>query len=191
MLAGKGFESVLNVSGGIKAYQGNVAVGQEDLGLHLFTGDESIEDTLLTAYSLEQGLRQFYLSLIERVNADKIKKLFATLADIEIIHQDNLLAQYRSITGREISREQMAQAADDSAVEGGMTTEEYLNRFNADLDSSTEVIAMAMSIEAQALDLYERAARRSDDAETRSMLQKIANEEKTHLEHLGRLMDSL
>ncbi len=191
LLSGKGFDTVLNVSGGIKAYQGNIAIGPEDQGVYLFTGKESIEDTLVTAYSLEQGLREFYLSMEKQADNDQVKEVFSTLADIEIIHQDNLLEQYRTMTGVDTTREDMEKKVKTTLLEGGMTTEEYMALFNTDLGSSTEVVSMAMSIEAQALDLYERSARRAKDEQTVSMLNKIANEEKHHLEHLGKLMDSL
>ena len=76
-------------------------------------------------------------------------------------------------------------------LEGGLTTEEYLNRFNTDLSRIDEVIGMAMSIEGQALDLYSRAAQQASDTDNIRILTKIAAEEKTHLEKLGELMDSV
>jgi hypothetical protein len=50
MLSGKGFDDVINVAGGIKAWGGQVAVGPEEMGLELLTGKESIEETLVAAY---------------------------------------------------------------------------------------------------------------------------------------------
>ena len=44
------------------------------------------------------------------------------------------------------------------AMEGGLTTDEYLQLYKTDLDSETEVLSLALAIEAQALDLYLRAA---------------------------------
>ncbi len=76
-------------------------------------------------------------------------------------------------------------------LEGGLTTEEYLARFGTDLERVDEVIGMAMSIEGQALDLYSRAAQRAEDADNKTTLEKIAAEEKTDLERLGELMDSI
>ena len=46
-----------------------------------------------------------------------------------------------------------------------------------------------MSIEAQALDLYTRASERSEDQRSEEALKKIAEEERVHLEQLGKLMD--
>ena len=64
MLAGRGFQEVFNLSGGIKAWNRPKAVGDPSLGLHFFTGNESPQETMVAAYGLEAGLREFYLSMI-------------------------------------------------------------------------------------------------------------------------------
>jgi rubrerythrin len=46
-----------------------------------------------------------------------------------------------------------------------------------------------MSIEAQALDLYLRAADKSSDPQSKKVLIQIADEERTHLAQLGKLME--
>jgi rubrerythrin len=48
-----------------------------------------------------------------------------------------------------------------------------------------------MSIEAQALDLYMRAAEKSKNDQSREMLMQIADEEQAHLKQLGKLIESL
>ncbi|MBI4793782.1 MAG: sulfurtransferase, partial [Deltaproteobacteria bacterium] len=45
-------------------------------------------------------------------------------------------------------------------------------------------------IEVQALDLYQRAAQRSADHDSRLLLLQIAQEERAHIEQLGRLLDA-
>ena len=74
-----------NLSGGFKGWQGEAAFGSKETGLTLFTGDESPEKTLTVAYSLEDGLRDFYLSMILRVKNDDVKNIFKKLAEIEIV----------------------------------------------------------------------------------------------------------
>jgi rubrerythrin len=189
MLSGKGFDNVINVAGGIKAWDGHVAVGTEEMGLELLTGKESIEETLVAAYSLEAGLRDFYLSMNEKVRLDDVKRLFQKLAEIEIVHQDRIFAEYLQVTGNPISREDFENGLVIDAVEGGLTTDEYIQMFKPDWDSAVDVISLAMSIEAQALDLYTRASERSEDPRNAATLKKIAEEERVHLEQLGKLMD--
>jgi rubrerythrin len=75
-------------------------------------------------------------------------------------------------------------------MEGGLTTEEYLQLYNTDLESENEVLGLALAIEAQALDLYSRAARSSQGHEGfRKILLRIAEEEREHMARLSRYID--
>jgi rhodanese-related sulfurtransferase/rubrerythrin len=189
MLAGRGFREVYNLAGGIRAWEHKTAVGPEDLGLHLFTGLEKTEQTLAVAYGLEQGLRDFYLSMTARVGPEAAKQLFTRLADIEILHQNQIMDLYEQVSGSRRTREDFAGNVVQQAMEGGLTTEQYLALYRPDLDSVLEIISLAMAIEAQALDLYQRAAQRAADQDSRAILLQIAQEERAHLSQLGRLLD--
>ncbi len=191
MLAGKGFDQVINMSGGIKAWDDPVAFGSEEQGLDLLMGNESVEETLIIAYSLEAGLRDFYLTMIDKVEADEVKSLFRKLSDIEVLHQNRILEEYIQITGKEIDRDTFESGWVEKAVEGGLTTDEYIGLYKIDWNAPSDIVGLAMSIEAQALDLYTRAANRAKDERSQRALKKIAEEERAHLEQLAKLMDSL
>jgi len=191
MLAGKGFDQVINMTGGIKAWDDPVAFGSEEQGLDLLTGKESVEEALVIAYSLEAGLRDFYLAMIDKVPANEVKSLFQKLSDIELLHQNRILEEYIQLTGKEIDRDAFESVRVGKAVEGGLTTDEYIELFKPDWNTLSDIVALAMSIEAQALDLYTRSANRSMDKRSRGVLKKIAEEERAHLEQLAKLMDSL
>jgi rubrerythrin len=189
MLSGKGFNKVYNLSGGIKAWNSETAIGAEDLGLELFQGNEAPGETLVVAYSLEEGLREFYLSMIPQVKSEDARGLFRNLSDIEIKHQDRIFDEYTKLTGKPVAREEFEKNIVAKAVEGGLTTTEYMKLFQLDMGSVQEIIGVAMSIEAQALDLYLRASERSSDPQGKKILSQIASEEKTHLAELGKLME--
>lgn len=189
-LAGKGYDQVINISGGFKAWTGQAAFGAEEEGIDLFAELDSAESILATAYSLEDGLRDFYLRMVDRAYDEKIKSVFKLLADIEIKHKDRLFAEYTRLTGKDDRGAFECQFV-TPLMEGGMTTQEYLERFKPDMDSPVDVISMAMSIEAQALDLYMRSAAWTQNDQNRSILEQIASEEKSHLERLGQLLDEL
>ena len=191
MLAGKGFDQVINMSGGIKAWNNPLAFGSEEQGLDLLTGNETVEEALIVAYSLEAGLRDFYLTMIDKVTTDEVKSLFRKLSDIEVLHQDRILEEYIQITGKEIDRDTFESERMEKVVEGGLTTDEYISLFKPDWNALSDIVDLAMSIEAQALDLYTRAANRSTDERSQRALKKIAEEERNHLEQLAKLMDSL
>jgi rubrerythrin len=192
MLAGKGYDNVYNLSGGFKGWQGEAAFGSEETGLTLFTGDESPEKTLTVAYSLEDGLRDFYLSMILRVKNDDVKNIFKKLAEIEISHQDRVFDEYVKITGKTADRAEFEKTTVKDVAEGGLTTQEYIELFQpADWESESDIIGLAMSVEAQALDLYMRAAEMSSNPQSKKVLTQIADEERTHLAELGKLMERI
>lgn len=191
MLVAKGFAEVMNLTGGIKAWKSEKAIGLEEQGLDLFSGKESPEETLMVAYSLEEGLREFYVSMASRVKDENARKLFETLSTIEVKHQDRIFKEYLKVSGTSVGRDEFAKSMVVSAMEGGLTTEEYLKLYQADLDIPAEVISLAMAIEAQALDLYQRAAERAGTEANKNALMQIANEERSHLEQLGKLFENL
>ncbi len=189
-LAGEGFTNVINLKGGIKGWEGAEAIGDEGLGMEVFDSLDSTENILKTAYSLEQGLQDFYLRMTKEVSEPDVVKLFGKLAGIEDIHKEKIFSEYSRVTGATDLAAFEKELRQDF-VEGGLTTEEYIKRFSPDLNKEEDVIGLAMSIEAQALDLYTRAGRKTRDKTGREMLERIAQEERYHLEQLGSLMDRL
>jgi sulfur-carrier protein adenylyltransferase/sulfurtransferase len=187
MLAGKGFSKIYNLSGGIKAWGKKVAVGSKDTGLHLFSGTATPEQTIISGFGLEMGLRDFYLSMQKQVTKETTKALFGKLADYEIKHQERLVSLYAEITGTAISVADFSQKIAAPAMEGGLTTEEYLQLYKTDLNSELEVLSLALAIEAQALDLYLRAAEKSDAS--RQVLLQIADDERSHIARLSHYID--
>jgi len=95
------------------------------------------------------------------------------------------------MTGERIGVKEFETNTVSTAVEGGLTTEQYMEMYKPNLESANDIISLAMSIEAQALDLYSRGAFNSKDEQSKSVLKMIAEEERSHIEQLGRLMDSL
>ena len=191
MMAGKGFNNLYNMSGGIKAWNSNIAIGPEDMGLELFSGSESPEEVLIVAYSLEDGLRDFYLSMVDRISNQDVKNLFQKLSDIEINHKKRVFEAYTELTGSTEPIDVFENNMVAPAVEGGLSTDEYIDLFHPDLESEVDVISLAMSIEAQALDLYQRTADYAADPKSKTVLDQIAREETEHLAQLGQLMQDV
>lgn len=182
---------IINLSGGFESWEGKAALGDKDQGLTFFTGLESPQKVLEVAYCLEQGLGEFYLSMMDQVKNLEVQKLFKTLADIEILHQESILKEYARITGENTTKKSFENSLSTGSMEGGMTTREYMDYYMPNLDDPEDIVSLAMSIEAQALDMYLRAQARVKDPQGREALMKIAKEEQNHLTHLGRLMESL
>lgn len=191
MLAGKGFKKVFNVAGGIKAWKAKTAVGPEDLGMDLFKGKDDPIDILKVAYSMEKGLCEFYLTLEKETEDKRVKELFINLSKIEIKHQMYVLSAYNKIADENLKKDEFESMINERSLEGGLSTGEYLDLFNPDLNSESEVISLAMSIEAQALDLYQRLSFKIKNLDSKNVINKIADEEQAHLTSLGKLLNEL
>lgn len=174
----------------MRAWGKEVAIGPEDSGLHLFTRMESAVDAVVIGFGLEMGLRDFYTSMQSQVTSEGARALFAKLADIEILHQERLVQLYGELTGTPVSMAEFAARIAEPAMEGGLSTEEYLRRYKVDTGAELEVLSLALAIEAQALDLYLRAAAKSDDPGARQVLTQIADEERSHIARLGHFIDN-
>lgn len=191
LMAGKGFSRVINLSGGFKAWNGEAAVGPQEQGLELFSGNEPIDQTLAMAYSIEDGLRDFYLSMAKKVNNPRAAVLFEKLAAIEVKHQDRIYQAYTAMADPPMARDRFISDRVGKVVEGGMTTEEYIAMFSPDMESVADIIGLAISIEAQALDLYSRASEKVDSVEGKKALAQLADEERAHINELGKLMGTV
>ncbi len=190
MLEEEGYRA-FNLSGGIKAWTSKTAIGPQDHGIHLFKGSQSPAEILSIAFSLEQGLENFYILLEKDATHKKVKDLFSKLSKIEIQHQHAIHNAYNKISTDPVDWETFKIQEESREIEGGLSSQEYIALFNPDLNSEVEVISLAMSIEAQAIDLYHRALRQTKTPEAKKIIQNIANEEKEHIKSLGRLMESL
>jgi len=191
MLSGNGFQEVYNLSGGIKAWGRNVAVGDEKMGLELFAEADSFTQVLATAHALEGGLRNLYQAMMADVSNPAVQKVFGRLAEMETEHQRRLYALYQEVEAAPVSLEEFRRATAPAVAEGGFSIEEYRKRFIVDLSKPDSAISIAMTIEAQAMDLYQRAAGQQAPGPARDILLQIATEEKAHLRYLGQLMDEI
>lgn len=189
ILSGKGFQEVYNLSGGWDAWNGRRAFGDAEQGLELFPADQPLADSLIVAYGMEAALKEFYQQRAESIDSDEARSLFRALADAEQAHQHGIHQRYRDATGRDIDEETFAHKVVEPRLEGGLTVEEYMALFGPNWSAPGEILELAMTIEAQALDLYLRAARSAEDPEAALQLSEIAHEEKAHLERLGALLD--
>lgn len=181
MLAGRGFEHVLNLSGGFKAWNGWTGFGDSELGLEHFSASMPLEQTLNAAYLMEAALEAFYRDMIGKVADPEAVRLFQTLADVE--------GKHKSAVARRMENVDVPKEPGDEAVpEGGMPLEEHLRRLGVDLNRAGDIVDFAMAVEAQALDLYSRAAFQAQ-GEARSFLETMAAEEKKHLRRLGELLE--
>jgi len=184
VLRGRGFQEVINITGGIRAWNGLLLSGQETKGMEFFVSDE-FENAFLMAYLMEAGLKQFYLAMADMVDPKEQKALLQHMADFEDGHMAKLLRQYRQ------EMPDLTDVEDLSAMEGGFDKDKTLRAYRDYLASMEDIIQLGMMLETQAYDLYSRLARKNDKPELREFYRHMADEEKIHLGQLSRSLDKI
>ena len=189
-LAGQGFEEVYNLKGGIAAWQGLKAFGPAEMGMTPLRGNETPQEVIVLAYGMEQGLADFYSRVPAMTHDSEVKKITGKLVQIEEKHKDKLFALYQTLEPATQARDLFEERIVSGVMEGGFTGEEFLEKNKTLLDTVANLLSLAMMLEAQALDLYTRYAQKAEDAQSRSVLHDIAEDEKGHLATLGSLLEA-
>ncbi|MEW6519706.1 MAG: rhodanese-like domain-containing protein [Thermodesulfobacteriota bacterium] len=185
MLQGSNFSEVYNISGGIKAWNGFKAKGEESMGLEFFTSGE-YKDAFTMAYTMEEGLRQLYLTFAEKCDNPTEKDLLLQLASFEDKHKARLIADFQA------AEADIPQVDPQSNImEGSFSREAIVNHFQQHLHDRQDILFLAMMLETQAHDLYSRVARKSADEKSRKLFLHLAEEEKIHLGFLASELDRL
>ena len=76
------------------------------------------------------------------------------------------------------------------ALEGGLTSDQLLDRYPEAVREPDEALDLAMALETDALDLYLRMADAFDDEHVRAIFFDLAKEERAHLKKIGTLRGS-
>ncbi len=182
LLLAEGFTNIFNMSGGIIAYGGGKAVGGEDFGMEFFVGG-NFNDAFQMSYAMEEGLKQLYLALEGISDDEEASVLLAKLAKFEDGHKAKLKAMFPPAANDE--------EVSTNSLEGGFDRQQILDHFHDRTANLKDIIELGMMLETQALDLYSRLARQTEDEESRALFAYLSEEEKMHLHFLSNEYDTL
>jgi sulfur-carrier protein adenylyltransferase/sulfurtransferase len=189
MLAGKGFQKVYNLSGGIKAWNGAVAEGPVELNLDMITGDESPSQIVRLAYGMEKSLGEFYRVAQTKTDERPLLSLLDKLASIEDKHKQYLIELYNKIAPSPVTMASFEKQVDSEVMEGGFNIDDFMKQNETFLSEVSSLLDLSMMLETQALDLYLRFAEKTENEQAREVLHKIGDEEKQHLIALANLRE--
>ena len=179
-----------NLKGGIAAWQGLKAFGPAEMGMITLRGNETPQEVIALAYGMEQGLADFYSKVSAMTGDREAREVIGKLSQVEERHKDKLFALYQTLEPSILDRKLFEERVFFGVMEGGFTGEEFLEKNKTLLDTVENLLSLAMMLEAQALDLYTRYAQKAEDAQSRSVLHDIAEDEKGHLATLGSLLEA-
>lgn len=175
-----GKDKVLNLEGGIASYNGEQVEGNVEAGLEFFV-DADFDSAYEMAYTMEAGLKNFYLTLADETDTAAERKTLVKLAQFEDGHMTKLRIKF----GQVLFDPEL------TVSEGGLEVEDMLVYFGDQLHSREKILQLAMKLEAQAFDLYSRLAREHQGEDTESFYQSMAADEHKHLVKVAKELDNL
>ena len=159
------------------------------MGMIHLKGDETPPDIIIIAYGMEHGLEEFYSTMARLMDDQEVVGILTKLAVIEENHKQRLFNLYLTFEPDFADKAAFEAGIFSDIMEGGFTTEEFLEQNKPAMQTVEGVLNVAMMLETQALDLYLRYSQKIKDEKGRTVLYEIAQEEKAHLASLGRLME--
>jgi rubrerythrin len=175
------------MEGGIRAWEGLIAEGPPEAGMAYFAETAEPEELIGLAWVLEEGSRRFYSELSGMLEDKEGAALFHDLTAAEEHHKASLKGLLRKFAGEEVP---VSLASPDEAgdiMEGGMRISRAIQWVEG--KSLGMILELAMSLEANAYDLYIKMYRKIEDIHSRSVFELLAGQEKLHLGKLGALLE--
>ena len=157
----------------------------------ILKGDETPQDIICLAYSLEEGLRKFYAASTQMAIEPEVVKVLSKLAEIEVRHKQKLFDLYKIIDSADTTIESFEKKVNSELMEGGFDSGKLLEESMPAFKTAAEVLNFAMMLEAQGMDLYMRYAEKSENPRVKEILFDMAGDEKAHLKSLGDLLENM
>jgi rhodanese-related sulfurtransferase/rubrerythrin len=189
LLKRKGFEDIFSMTGGIEAWNGNVASGEYDAGLFLIEGRKTVEEFVALAWGLEEGARVFYSRAMELVEDIEAKDLLSTLVKAEESHKASLAKTLSRIKEEEMTDDMIKVSSPDNIMEGGISVEKAIEWLKNQENNLISVLELSMHLEANSLDLYMKIYDELENDAARKVFSGLVEEEKTHLGRLGNFLN--
>jgi rhodanese-related sulfurtransferase/rubrerythrin len=182
VLLNAGFKEAWNLSGGILAWEGKVATGAPEAGIWWFQDARDPADYISLSWILEEGSKLFYGRMAEQFAGQDTGTLFQSLAADEAHHKQTLLSLYGAMTGKEGAPLSPDEVAVYDKMEGGLSLTKVLEW--AEGRPTVDVLEFAVAMEVNSNDLYLRVGQRVSDEKSKTVLFRLAKEEKLHLDRL-------
>ncbi len=187
---GLGLPRVHNLLGGITGWNGAQLPDFPKLKVVDVSG--SVEDVLRQALELEKGAHRMYDALLPYFEGTPAQELIEELARAEVGHGKVVHAALSKVAGEPAeSFEQLFEQLPGDLLESGDSFEDAVDRARAIGDSGVlALLELALELELRAQDLYKNLADQARDADTKTVLLDLAQQEKRHAEGLAKRLGS-
>lgn len=174
------FKRILNLSGGILAWQDKALPGFP----RFITIDTSkgVEQVLRDAIGFEKAAGYFYETAAHMFSDSLVATMASHLATFEIGHAKTIYGLLKRLNPETPSFEEIYDASPINFLEGGLLVEEVLERLKSmEGEMMLNLAEIALDMEFMAYELYKNCAVRANDMEMAKTFFQLAEQEKGHI----------
>ena len=188
ILRGLGFDNVVSMEGGLEAYHGAMASGEPDSGLFCFPDTLTPGQMAAVACYLEEGTVEFIDGI--RAQAGETASILDEVKVYKADHRNTLEALYRELSGEDLGddfpRGVISVPAEPIMV-GCVKVSAAVKWVQG--KRAIEVLALLISLEANALDLYLKLGRAVGSADAKKAFGMLAAEQQHSLDRVSEAFD--
>jgi len=175
---------VINLDGGIRAWDGLIADGPPESGYFFFGTVVNPGELIPLAFALEEGSRLFYLRVSENLAEPDGQALFSKLAFAEEKHENSLRDLYKEFIGAEFNEDLILTGNNEGKfLEGGILLDDAIAWTQS--KSIVQILEFSIALETNAYDLYLRMMEKMPEEKSRKVFDLLVREERLHLESLS------
>jgi len=160
----------------------------------MLTGKEDLLQSLIEAFLMEKGTREFYAEAAQKAINAEAQKAFGELAAWEERHMEYIESLYLSLQDdRDIEGfEQFSSHAHAPVTEGGIPVKDLQARMekHAFIDDMGALI-LALEIEGRAYNLYRKMSEKAADTNARVVFREMMEQELKHIDYLKQMRPRL
>ncbi len=160
----------------------------------MIAGKEDLLQSLIEAFLMEKGTREFYSQASEKTLSAEAKNTFKDLSAWEEKHMEFIQFLYLAIQDeRDIERfEDFKKRTEAPIAEGGITVQELESRLEQyDFIDDMGALIMALEIEGKAFNLYRKMSEKASDSNAAVVLKEMMDQELNHIDYLKKMRTKL
>lgn len=160
----------------------------------MLTGKEDLLQSLIEAYLMEKGTREFYADAARKVVNGHAKAAFTELSAWEEKHMDYIQSLYLSIfDDRDIEGfEKFSRRSAAPLTEGGIPVKDLESKIERhSFIDDTGALIVALEIEGKAYNLYRRMSEQAADNNAKVVFKEMMEQELVHIDYLKKMRSRL
>jgi rubrerythrin len=160
----------------------------------MITGKEDLLQSLMEAFLMEKGTREFYSEAAKKAIDAEARRVFLDLSEWEETHMEFIQFLYLAIQGdRDIEGfETFRKRVPAPITEGGIPVKDLEKRIEQhEFIDDMGALIMALEIEGKAYNLYRDMSEKATDGNAKAVFQDMMGQEQKHIAYLKEMRNRL